>query len=69
MTEDDSVMWREQARGRGRLAQSCGAQIVESACPFLHSVAQASHLPLLGLSYHICKMGIKIVSTSLGGGE
>lgn len=68
MTEDDSITWREQARGRGRLAQSFEAQIMESACPFLLSVAQASFLPLLGLITTSVKWG-KIVSTSLGGGE
>ena len=69
MMEEDSMMWRDQARGKDGLVESSGTQTLESAWPFLHSMAQASHLPFLGLSFHICKMGIMIVSTSLGGCE
>lgn len=62
-------MWREQARGRDRLGHLSGTPTLGSACPFLALWLGQSHLPLLGLSLHICKMGIAVISTSLGSCE
>lgn len=59
MTEKDMI--RREARGR-QGGQSFGAWAPESACPFLAVSFGAYHTgPLLGLSFHICKM--RIVST------
>lgn len=65
MTEEDSQTWRHQARGRDRLGQLFGLLTQESA-RLLLPVAWARHLPWLGLSFHIHKMGILVVLTSLG---